>query len=1353
MKLPEEQTWLRVEALAEGLSGLSESDAAARVAQLAAAGESPTVLTLLGAWIALPPPSAPVGIGDEIGSGYTLREKLGEGGMGSVWRATQRMIHRDVALKMIHPALVTPALQARFSDEVKLLGQLNHAGIVKIFDAGVHQATTCPAIPYFAMELVAGVPLDRWAAEHRNDWVSQLRLAAAVCVALQSAHDQRIVHRDLKPANILVKNDGQPVVLDFGIARLAGMADGDAPGLFSGTPQYAAPEQHMGRDRDFRSGESVDVYAVGAIVFEMLSGRRLFEFARGTPVSEMRRAVLEAPVPRLSEVASNCPIHLDEIIARAVRRNPADRYYSIAALGRALARAASAMDSPQPAAPPWKPAVAEMIPGTEWKLDRKIGEGSAGEVWLGTHERLKERRVFKFCDTEEKARTLKRELTLFRLLKERIGQNPHFIQLHEVSLDEPPFYLMMSHEDVQDLDSWCAAQPGGSTGLSLETRIEIVSQTAEAMQAAHEAGILHRDIKPGNILVRTTSPAPASGGPPSVHIFVADFGIGQIVANELLLAETHLGFTRTITDLQRAALSGTMLYMAPEVLEGTPATARSDIYSLGIVLWQLLIGNLSAALDPADWSVRIQEPLLRDDIARCLAGSPAKRWASAGELAASLRALPARREAEARRAAELAAREQAAYRRGVLGTATVATAIIAVVAGLAWFAWEQRSKAERATGRIALEQAGSLRQTDLEIGRRERGLRLLETAAATVTNHHALRTAAAAVFNMPDLERVPAGQPSPATTDGPTFPAAKGESCRTVSSDGTILAVARDLDGLNGTVDLIHTATGERRATIERKQFPWVPIAEVGMLRFSSDNLRLAMGGAATSRHVLICNVADGSLQSYLFHGSDPLSCAWHPGGRLLAIGCADGTVRIWDTAAAVSASKNPRPGSQFDLPPLLDVPALDQPLQILRGHRGAVRQAAFSTGGRWLATVDDTGYLRIHTGFSREGLPQLPSVEQAGDSELANRASSLHFAVEARLDQPERITELAATADRLIIRRGSASAEEFKFVPGELPVEAHLASEISGLAWNGDGTELCAITPTDVHWLSAAPLERYFTAAGSNRVSVAWRRDNGRWMLPKTEWFDELKPVQADGVWDLEHGSSFRLSAALKNQGALTFMAATGNGLTAVYYGRRIQFFARGQEAGLEDSIVADGTDGEIRGIQWDYAGRLLSAVFSQPDGRLRFEAWATSGDFPPKCRPLPTRTLECQRIVAANDENHCIARSRQRGVFRFDPATGIETEIDSSNVARQNAPMAARNDGKLLALIVDQNTVRLVGIPDGALFAELRSHRPTAVTQLIWDSTGRRLASVTEDGYVQVWQLGPWLDWLASHSSDNEK
>src|SRR5262245_44926402 len=130
MKAPHEQEWLRVEQLADELSNLPPEQVAFRMSELATSGESPTVLTLLGAWLELPPPPAGLQAGAILAERYVLREKLGEGGMGSVWQASQELIGRDVAVKIIHPALATPALQSRFTGEIKILGQLNHPGII-----------------------------------------------------------------------------------------------------------------------------------------------------------------------------------------------------------------------------------------------------------------------------------------------------------------------------------------------------------------------------------------------------------------------------------------------------------------------------------------------------------------------------------------------------------------------------------------------------------------------------------------------------------------------------------------------------------------------------------------------------------------------------------------------------------------------------------------------------------------------------------------------------------------------------------------------------------------------------------------------------------------------------------------------------------------------------------------------------------------------------------------------------------------------------------------------------------------------------------------------------------------------
>jgi len=132
MTLPDEQQWERVEKLAEEFRSLSSAEAAAHLGRLVSGGESRTVLTLLGSWLGLPPLPVPVQSGSIVGGRYTLKEKIGEGGMGSVWRAEQKIVGRDVALKMIHVPVASPNLNARLVREIETLGRLNHPGIVRL---------------------------------------------------------------------------------------------------------------------------------------------------------------------------------------------------------------------------------------------------------------------------------------------------------------------------------------------------------------------------------------------------------------------------------------------------------------------------------------------------------------------------------------------------------------------------------------------------------------------------------------------------------------------------------------------------------------------------------------------------------------------------------------------------------------------------------------------------------------------------------------------------------------------------------------------------------------------------------------------------------------------------------------------------------------------------------------------------------------------------------------------------------------------------------------------------------------------------------------------------------------------
>jgi hypothetical protein len=768
---------------------------------------------------------------------------------------------------------------------------------------------------------------------------------------------------------------------------------------------------------------------------------------------------------------------------------------------------------------------------------------------------------------------------------------------------------------------------------------------------------------------------------------------------------------------------------------------------LGVVLWQLLIGNLHAAVDPADWPARIPDPLLREDLARCLAGLPEKRWSSAGELAARLRNLPERRAAEARRLAELAARERAAHRWRLLRIGAAATGLVFLFAGLASLAWLQSYKAKRAKAEDAMKQAAMLGQNDFTAGRKTKGMRLLEAAAANVADHAPLRTAAAAVFALADLEPIPLGKTKPQATLAARVVLRTNETCRAASHNGVWTAVARDVDGLNGAVDLIQTATGTSVSPIERKQFPWVPVPEPSLLKFSPDDKLLAIGGAATSRHVLLCNVPDGTLNSYLFHGSDPLCCAWHSGCRLVAVGCADGTVQIWDTEAAINRMKNLISSNQFDLPPALDVPAQDKAAQVLSGHRGPVRHLAFSSSGEWLASLDSIGYLRIHAGFPRAGSPRRPGPGRTGDVIPGPGAAAAVFAVEVRLAEVNQVTALEADQGRLVVRRGTLPPEEFQFVPSEFPAELPLAPVLGEIALNAQGTELCATTPTDIHWLRIAPLDLLQTARGENPLGACNQKQENSWLIAKDHRLTEWNPGAKDALSQKRMGSPIRLSEAKAGQGTRTAIAAAGDYRVAAYCGRRIQFFQNLPAAAEGSSIIANGGEGAFREIFWDRPGCLLGVVFELPTGALRLEAWATSTNFPPDCRALPPAMLNCQHITPANDGRHCITRWGLRGLYLFDPANGSEIPLDTSSVARQNAPLACTPDGSLLAIVADRNTVRLLALPTGKWFANLSAPRQAELTALTWDASNRHLAATSADGYIQVWNLGPWQNWLTRH------
>ena len=215
---------------------------------------------------------------------YRILKLLGEGGMGVVYLAERTDLGTQVAVKVLRDAWLSPARRERFASEQRTLAQLNHSSIARLYDADTLDNGT----PWFVMEYVDGVPITQYCREHNCSVEQRLQLFRAVCEAVGYAHSNAVIHRDLKPSNILVKPDGSVRLLDFGIAKqIEGL---DLPvdqmtisptmtGLRMMTPAYASPEQVRGDP----VGVSTDVYSLGVILYELLTGQLPFDLSGLTP--------------------------------------------------------------------------------------------------------------------------------------------------------------------------------------------------------------------------------------------------------------------------------------------------------------------------------------------------------------------------------------------------------------------------------------------------------------------------------------------------------------------------------------------------------------------------------------------------------------------------------------------------------------------------------------------------------------------------------------------------------------------------------------------------------------------------------------------------------------------------------------------------------------------------------------------------------------------------------------------------------------------------------------------------------------------------------------------------------------
>jgi serine/threonine-protein kinase len=272
---------------------------------------------------------------------YELLAELGKGAMGTVYKALDPLLERTIAIKTINIASDEDLAdyEARFYQEAKVAGRLNHPNIVTVYDVA-----TSGNIPYLAMELLDGHELGRLLSSRAPLAVAHaLDIAAQVADGLAYAHEHGVVHRDIKPANILVTQDGLVKIADFGIARMRSAERGGDNAPVLGSPRYMSPEQVLRKRAEQRS----DIFSLGVVVYEMLTGAAPFA---GADLNAIVFQIVNLVPPAPSTLRSGIPQMLDFIVAKMLAKAPDDRYATARELANDLRECRKALDTPAPLA-------------------------------------------------------------------------------------------------------------------------------------------------------------------------------------------------------------------------------------------------------------------------------------------------------------------------------------------------------------------------------------------------------------------------------------------------------------------------------------------------------------------------------------------------------------------------------------------------------------------------------------------------------------------------------------------------------------------------------------------------------------------------------------------------------------------------------------------------------------------------------------------------------------------------------------------------------------------------------------------------------------------------------------------
>jgi serine/threonine protein kinase/tetratricopeptide (TPR) repeat protein/TolB-like protein len=543
-------------------------------------------------------------------SHYEVLERLGDGSFGPCYKARDLALERIVALAVLPARWVGgEAERRRLERELAAVAALDHANICPLHEVGPAEDGGLFVVYAFC----AGEALAERIARGPLKLAVAVDLAVRIAAGLAQAHERGIVHGSLGAHCVMVAPDGQPKILDFGAHRLADKTCDGAGPLRVGCG-CRAPEQLRGEPVDRRS----DVWALGALLYEMLTGERPAALGVTPLVSALRPEAME----------------LDPILGRALAPRPDDRFADAEGMRLALRSLHRSGSSPEVSAPP---AVRTVGP---YRILEHLGGGGMGIVYRAEHVRLGRVVALKLLPPElnrdplAKARFLQEARTASAL------DHPNLCTIYDVGETEGlELYIAMPCYEGETLRERIERGP-----LPVADLVDIAGQIAAGLAKAHQKGIVHRDIKPANLMITTEG-----------MVKILDFGIAKLTGQTALTRE--------------GSVVGTLAYMAPEQMRGEPVDARTDLWALGAVIYEMAAGRRAFPAEH-DAAVRVAilhgepEPLARlrpgterldAIVSRLLAKNPDNRPASAETVAADLLTLAGEARGGRRRWLSLAA--------------------------------------------------------------------------------------------------------------------------------------------------------------------------------------------------------------------------------------------------------------------------------------------------------------------------------------------------------------------------------------------------------------------------------------------------------------------------------------------------------------------------------------------------------------------------------------------------------------------------------------------------------------------------------------------------------------------------